>query len=808
MNILFGIIGAFRSLFVLIDGIAYILLDNAYNVVIQLSTAKFMEHETIKSLMGNLYILMGVVAFFRLALVLVNSVINPEKLNEKGKGLSNIFFRVVGMIALLVVTPYLFEMSYDLQGKIVGGDSQKNLIFKTILGDSANIGGENAGNALQNIALSSLITIDDRYVESFEPLTCVPNVDGTCTNQGGYVYDDTVCDWDNCKKAVSKWNDMYVNEDMSPASLANVIGVSKKIDGEEVYVFNYMLIVTTAVGIFMTYIIISFAIDIGVRIFELIVLEILSPLFIATFVDPKSSQSGPFKNWLSAVGKSYANLYIKLATLALMILLISFVNRSTMFSSPNGVSVFAKIITIIGLLIFAKKAPKWIMDMLGIKGDGLGLWSPKKLRENMAGVGAMSAAVGAGTALVANRMANRQHNKAAKKAAKKEIAERTAAGEKLEKKDINRIKRDHGATAPRSFFRNAVGAANAISQGSKAGKNAESTIAAIKGGLDANAKFKEAHAMGEKGLISKGIEYVGDKNKELKNWAWGDPNELYKKRKKIEDEKNAKIHSGGKYSAGLGKGNIVEGNGDAVKLYKKYGASNTEEAFLAQYCETNELGKDKFTQLKSSLSKDDDGNVFCQIDGKKQNLTESLYASGSGGAENFSKMFNTYQTNSLANYSNSQEQYTQQASAYQGFTNSQNTAAQNAQAIAAALANTLPSALSNIKIDASSMSGVKNAIRDLNNSFGLASEEEQKMLSQKLSELSKLYMEYDYAEKQANITKTSMEQLQKTINELKPIVDGITGITTTEKEQQLAIQLSKLEKTIAGLSKKNEDKKD
>ena len=153
MNILFGIIGAFRSLFVLIDGIAYILLDNAYNVVIQLSTAKFMEHETIKSLMGNLYILMGVVAFFRLALVLVNSVINPEKLNEKGKGLSNIFFRLVGMIALLVVTPYLFEMSYDLQGKIVGGDSQKNLIFKTILGDSANIGGENAGNALQNIAL-------------------------------------------------------------------------------------------------------------------------------------------------------------------------------------------------------------------------------------------------------------------------------------------------------------------------------------------------------------------------------------------------------------------------------------------------------------------------------------------------------------------------------------------------------------------------------------------------------------------------------------------------------------------------------
>lgn len=844
MNILWSILSPFRDLFMFIDGIAYSLLDNAYNIVIELSTGEIMGQEAIKSITNNLYILIGVIAFFRLALVLVNSIIDPEKLNEKGKGLSNIFFRVVGMIILLIVTPFLFSLSYEIQGAIVGADTGKNIIFSTLLGDNASITDKdnNGGKALQNIALSSLITVDSRYLQGtkdnggklkvcklkkdkdkklttefeesdcgFLPLTCVPTGNNECELRGGYIYDTDICKSSNCREAVTLYNTMYVAEDMSPSALANYAGVSRNLDeynNEEVYVYNYMLIVTTFVGGFMTYIILSFAIDIAVRMFELVVLQILSPLFIATFVDPKSSQSGPFKNWLSAIGKSYASLYIKLAIIALMILLISFVNQAEIFQNMGEISGWVKIIAVIGLLIFAKKAPKWIMDMLGIKGDGLGLWSPKKLRENMAGVGAMSAAVGAGTALVANRMANRQHNKAAKKAAKKEIAERTAAGEKLEKKDINRIKRDHGATAPRSFFRNAVGAANAISQGSKAGKNAESTIAAIKGGLDANAKFKEAHAMGEKGLISKGIEYVGDKNKELKNWAWGDPNELYKKRKKIEDEKNAKIHSGGKYSAGLGKGNIVEGNGDAVKLYKKYGASNTEEAFLAQYCETNELGKDKFTQLKSSLSKDDDGNVFCQIDGKKQNLTESLYASGSGGAENFSKMFNTYQTNSLANYSNSQEQYTQQASAYQGFTNSQNTAAQNAQAIAAALANTLPSALSNIKIDASSMSGVKNAIRDLNNSFGLASEEEQKMLSQKLSELSKLYMEYDYAEKQANITKTSMEQLQKTINELKPIVDGITGITTTEKEQQLAIQLSKLEKTIAGLSKKNEDKKD
>lgn len=395
MSILISFIGPLRAICMAIDGVLYSLLDNAYDLVIKLSTAELLKPATIKSLTENLYIIFGVVAFFRLALLLVNAIIDPEKLNEKGKGLSNIFFRVVGMVILLAVTPFLFEKSYDLQEKIVGADASKNIIFKTILGNNANIASSNnsnAGKALQNIAISSLITIDENYLVNgdqcnigkknskgkdcgFYPLTCVSNGDGTCTPQGGYVYDGSTCDLANCRNAVDTYNEMYVNEDMSPSKLASYVGVSKKIEDEngekqEVYVYNYMFIITGVVGVAMTYIIISFAIDIAVRMFELIVLEILSPLFIATFVDPKSAQSGPFKNWLSAVGKSYASLYIRLAIIALMVLLVSIINQSKMFQSMGDVSGWAKIFMVIGLLIFAKKAPKWIGDMIGIKGEG------------------------------------------------------------------------------------------------------------------------------------------------------------------------------------------------------------------------------------------------------------------------------------------------------------------------------------------------------------------------------------------------------------------------------------------------------
>lgn len=171
MNILLSWLGPIRAIFMAIDGIAFSLLDNAYNIVVELSKATLLNQESIQNIINNLYILIGIIAFFKLALVLVNSIIDPEKLNEKGKGLSNIFFRVVGMIILLIVTPFLFELSYDLQKSIVGVDTGENIILKVLLGNN-NIGGENGGKALQNIALSSLITVDEKFAE-FKPLTCV-----------------------------------------------------------------------------------------------------------------------------------------------------------------------------------------------------------------------------------------------------------------------------------------------------------------------------------------------------------------------------------------------------------------------------------------------------------------------------------------------------------------------------------------------------------------------------------------------------------------------------------------------------------
>lgn len=661
MSILISFIGPLRAICMAIDGVLYSLLDNAYNLVIKLSTAELLNHSTIKSLMSNLYVLVGVVAFFRLALLLVNSIIDPEKLNEKGKGLSNIFFRVVGMLILLVVTPMLFQMSYELQGKIVGADTGKNIIFKTLLGDNANIGSSkegNAGSALQNIALSSLITIDKEYLVNgkqckigkensdcgFYPLTCVSNGDGTCTPQGGYVYGKE-CDWANCQNAVNVYNEMYVNEDMSPSKLAGYVGVSKKIEingsdeKQEVYVYNYMFIVTGIVGIAMTYIMFSFAIDIAVRMFELIVLEILSPLFIATFVDPKSAQSGPFKNWLSEVGKSYVSLYIKLAIIALMVLLVSIINQSSIFQNMGNVSGLAKIFMIIGLLIFAKKAPKWIGDMVGIKGDGMGLWTPKKLRENMAFGNTISkgarAAAGLGLGAAASIHAARKANRLNRAANGETIHSRAKQAAKNQKNQGKSLSKQAGAYFSSMFSKN--GAKQNWDNMIKGKKdNARAGFGALIGGMksgvengwkadnlkDMQGKIKanadatlNTYAPGYKKPSQRVSEKVDKFSQRQMDNVLGDSTTRGKREKDLKDRNTAETN-GMLITGADGKRNKIMSPVDSSEVKKLCnGGIKTSDGRAIEFSSTNENGISQalIASRATDIKLDEKGNVTCKL---------------------------------------------------------------------------------------------------------------------------------------------------------------------------------------------------
>lgn len=836
LEIMFSWLSIPRTIGIWIDSIAYGLIDNIYNLIDVLASGTLFEENTILTIMNNTYIVISIFALFRIALILVNAMINPDKLNDKENGIGSVLRNLVIMFVLLIFTPMLFREAYYIQKTVV----ENHYISKIFNGKVES--SDNPGKTMQRIALQALIHPD---TDVHTPGGTVPEI---ANFQGGKYVPGSECGGD-CEEAINDYNANILTGDQDLwSTFTKHIGKTEKVDGETVYVYTYTFLVTFVVGVFITYVLASMAIDIAVRSVELAVLQIISPLFIVTFIDPKSAKSGPFHNWLKTVGKTYASLFIKLGVLELMLMFISLIPKITLFDDKSGLKFWGTLVVLIAILIFAKKAPKWIGEMIGVDGENSGIGGLGKKLGSAALVGGALTKAGHAAAGAARGAAGLVHKNAQdRRAQRKKIREDNnlthgIKGRKTRQSYsggyFNQRKQLHAARkaayqqgganlAGKGGFTNAIGKPLAAAftgalVGGKVGLNAS----------DLKGAFKDA-----KGAAKSEADFLGLTKKpgtKVGNWfrnipetvegAWGDKNELIDRRKKIQDAANARLHSGGRYQAGLGEGNIVEGNGDAVKLFKKYGAAAPGEDILAQYCETkgiiNPRGKtsqeidnnyrEDFRKIAETAVKDSNGNISYNINGKTvslSDLTRDLFVQGTGGVENLGKMFNSYQSNSLSNFSHSQEQYMQQASTYQSILNTQNATAQNAQAIAAALAMSLPDALKDVKIDASSMSGVKNAIKDLNDKFGMASEEEQKILNQKLQELSRLTLEYDESEKQLGVVKGSMDQLKGAIEELKPVVDAIPGGTITEKEQQLSIALSKLDKTIEGLKKQNDENK-
>lgn len=107
----------------------------------------------------------------------------------------------------------------------------------------------------------------------------------------------------------------------------------------------------------------------------------MAPIPVMTYIDPKSSKDGAFASWLRTFISTYVDIFVKLASVYLVLLLASKLldtSASGMFGTDiadiskvswNAAN-FVRVFLLIGLFKFAKEAPKFIKDALGIKDSG------------------------------------------------------------------------------------------------------------------------------------------------------------------------------------------------------------------------------------------------------------------------------------------------------------------------------------------------------------------------------------------------------------------------------------------------------
>ena len=339
------------ELFILIDSIVYSIAAYAIQAFFAIAELDFVANgfEQISYILGRIMILCGVFALFKLSFTLINYIIDPGKANKSAETGTKLVKNILIAIVLLVSLNLIFTSLYKFQNSII----KNNVIPKIIYGaDNYDSNGqemdikENAKKFANTIFVSLML--------------------------GG-----------NSNENLSTSAKNAVDRVLDGASI-NLLSPYATDSG-----FNYLPFISFIVGVLVCYYFLVFAIELGIRMVKLLVLQILAPIPIIMSIDPTQ------KDKLKKFGKLYSGIYlsvfIRIFTVYLAFAAISLIGNilGNISETSSGTSWLVHILLIIAIFKATKELPKLIEDALGMK---LGLGDAGK------GFGAILKGTVAGTA--------------------------------------------------------------------------------------------------------------------------------------------------------------------------------------------------------------------------------------------------------------------------------------------------------------------------------------------------------------------------------------------------------------------------
>lgn len=379
-----------RFLFAWIDGIVAKVITEIYNLLINLSSIILYSDSIVKTIGRRVGLLLGVFMLFRLAISLINYMISPDKIKDGSKGGGKLVVNVVISLVLLATVNIIFETAYKVQIKVI--DSR--IIEKIFFGESSS----------KDMDIGYYL-----YNGFFRP-----NPEVFTQNECDNIWDNTVkLTGTNCYSKLE--NDLKLDGDARDAiilarnkmQMSHVFSKYKLVlamDGlNDEFVFNYTPILSTAAGIIVLLVLISFSMELATRAIRLLFLQIIAPIPIIFNMDLGKGKD-VFQKWYKDCFSTYLSVFLRLLAINFVVFMIVLLNGNykDIFSNNWLLNVFL----IIGALIFAKRVPKLLEDMLGIKMDGMSLKPLKKFQEQALFGKQITGLAGAGVASVAAFGAN------------------------------------------------------------------------------------------------------------------------------------------------------------------------------------------------------------------------------------------------------------------------------------------------------------------------------------------------------------------------------------------------------------------
>lgn len=351
-----------RTILAGLDYIIYGLVKDVLFLTFDLANLTT-SSKLLNGIYSRMYVLLGVFMAFKLSFSFFQYIVDPESMTGKSeKGVGKLISRTIVMLVALVGLPTILFGGGDGEGLIQRAQNAFLPMLPRVVFGITEDSGVSASNGSNTEDITNAANTMAAYTLGafFAPS---PDLDSVC--EGQYANTPHIT---SLEQFISNVN----------LSCRNTTG---KGDSAKYYKYSYLCLISTVVGILLVIILLGIALDVGKRVFKMVILQAIAPIPIMSLIDPKSSKDGAFSHWLKSLISAFLEIFFKLGLVYLILMFMQYIINGDLFSNypsfggNNGVirSSFLTVTLIIALLLFAKEAPKFIKDAMGIKDSGAGL---------------------------------------------------------------------------------------------------------------------------------------------------------------------------------------------------------------------------------------------------------------------------------------------------------------------------------------------------------------------------------------------------------------------------------------------------
>lgn len=415
-----------RTFMFFIDNAIYGLIPQLYELLLWLADINLFDNEQLSMLVDRIYMLLGIFMLFKISFSLIQYIISPNSMGDQSKGMGKLVTNALVSVVLLVMTPWLFSFAMDLQSKILNSNVIGSLILGATISTEEGLNKDKTkefqsmGKDVQFLMYSAFFSINKDAIGSCEssPIlgskqmaqnpTCLTDLETGMQNNPDISGNGITLG--NFFKGI-KTNE---EGEQTPIDGRNFWAFNYLLWWEEnnQYVINYLPLISAAAGLYVIFLLITFCIDIALRIIKLTFLQMIAPIAIISYIDPKESISqSKLKNWLMECGKTYISLFLRLATMFLVIKFIQIITTEVLgnldggYAADNTMNTFIYVFLILGAFAFAKQVPKMIEAIFNFKSSGEFSLNPfKSISQNAGATGLIAGAVGFGAGALGGAM--------------------------------------------------------------------------------------------------------------------------------------------------------------------------------------------------------------------------------------------------------------------------------------------------------------------------------------------------------------------------------------------------------------------